>query len=94
MRHSTGRSSRRDDALAQEITVLHIASTIDEAHVFARHITHLRSYLGAYTDAFRQGDTVHLSRRLVHIQGPTAGGFGIGRTPWSATESYLANLAR
>ncbi|MFF1962479.1 hypothetical protein ACFVW5_02465 [Streptomyces sp. NPDC058232] len=59
--------------------MLHIASTIDEAHVFARHITHLRSYLGAYTDAFRQSDTVHLSRRLAHIQGPTAGGFGIGR---------------
>jgi predicted nucleotidyltransferase len=72
-----------------------IASTIDEPEVFARRITHLRSYLGAYTGAFRQGDTVHLSGRLVHIQdaaGP--GGFGIELTPWSATESYLANLAR
>ncbi|MFJ4611996.1 nucleotidyltransferase domain-containing protein [Streptomyces griseus] len=72
-----------------------IASTIDEAEVFARRITHLRSYLGAYTGAFRQGDTVHLSGRLVHIQGPVGiGGFGIELTPWSATESYLANLAR
>ncbi|MDQ0847488.1 hypothetical protein [Streptomyces sp. V1I6] len=72
-----------------------IASTIDEAEVFARRITHLRSYLGAYTGAFRKGDTVHLSGRLVHIQGPgQLGGFGIELTPWSATESYLANLAR
>ncbi|MFJ1634130.1 hypothetical protein ACIOHW_28800 [Streptomyces anulatus] len=72
-----------------------IASTIDEAEVFARRITHLRSYLGAYTGAFRQGDTVHLSGRLVYIQGPAGtGGFGIELTPWSATESYLANLAR
>ncbi|MFG2767795.1 nucleotidyltransferase domain-containing protein [Streptomyces rubiginosohelvolus] len=72
-----------------------IASTIDEPEVFARRITHLRSYLGAYTGAFREGDTVHLSGRLVHIQGPHGpGGFGIELTPWSATESYLANLAR
>ncbi|MER5969435.1 nucleotidyltransferase domain-containing protein [Streptomyces sp. NPDC002055] len=72
-----------------------IASTIDEPEVFARRITHLRSYLGAYTGAFREGDTVHISGRLVHIQGPKgAGGFGIELTPWSATESYLANLAR
>lgn len=34
-------------------------------------------------------------RALVHIQGPGhLGGFGIELTPWSATESYLANLAR
>ncbi|MFJ4962785.1 hypothetical protein ACIP6P_10120 [Streptomyces sp. NPDC088729] len=72
-----------------------LASTIDEAEVFARRITHLRSYLGAYTGAFRRDDTVHLAGRLVHIQGPTGTrGFGIELTPWSATESYLANLAR
>ncbi|NUK23687.1 hypothetical protein HRW08_13550 [Streptomyces lunaelactis] len=72
-----------------------IESTIDEADVFARRITHLRSYLGAYTGAFRQGDTVHLSGRLVHIQGPgRLDGFGIELTPWSATTSFLANLAR
>ncbi|MGW8955905.1 hypothetical protein [Streptomyces sp. NPDC055709] len=71
------------------------ASTIDEAEVFARRITHLRSYLGAYTGAFREGDTVYLSRRLVHIQSPgQPDGFGIELTPWSATESYLATLAR
>jgi predicted nucleotidyltransferase len=72
-----------------------IASTIDEAEVFARRITHLRSYLGAYTGAFREGDTVHLSGRLVHTQGHTGTrGFAIELTPWSAAESYLANLAR
>ncbi|MEW1761102.1 nucleotidyltransferase domain-containing protein [Streptomyces cyaneofuscatus] len=72
-----------------------LASTIDEAEVFARRITHLRSYLGAYTGAFREGDTVHLSGRLVHTLGRGGiGGFAIELTPWSATESYLANLAR
>ncbi|MFI5725313.1 nucleotidyltransferase domain-containing protein [Streptomyces cyaneofuscatus] len=72
-----------------------IASTIDEAEVFARRITHLRSYLGAYTGAFRAGDTVHLSGRLVHTQGRGGiRGFAIELTPWSATESYLASLAR
>ncbi|MDQ8705432.1 transposase family protein [Streptomyces sp. LHD-70] len=65
-----------------------IESTIDEAEVFARRITHLRSYLGAYTGAFREGDSVHLSGRLVHIQGPgQLGGFGIELTPWSAATS-------
>ncbi|MER5302145.1 hypothetical protein ABT039_22180 [Streptomyces lasiicapitis] len=72
-----------------------ISSTIDESAVFARRITQLRSYLGAYTGAFREGDTVYLSGRLVHVQGPDGrGGFGIELTPWSAAESYLANLAR
>ncbi|MDT0489913.1 hypothetical protein ACPEIF_16205 [Streptomyces sp. NPDC012600] len=71
------------------------ASTSDEAEVFARRITRLRSYLGAYTGAFREGDTVYLSGRLVHTQGPRGtGGFAIELTPWSATESYLASLAR
>ncbi|MEU9774557.1 hypothetical protein [Streptomyces sp. NPDC047968] len=71
-----------------------IASTIDEPAIFARRISHLRSYLGAYTGAFRTGDTVYLSGRLVHIQGPgNLDGFGIELTPWSATESFLANLA-
>lgn len=70
-----------------------IESTIDEATTFARRITQMRSYLGAYTGAFREGDVVYLSGRLVHLQGP--GGrstFGIELTPWSATESFLANL--
>ncbi|WP_437105195.1 hypothetical protein [Streptomyces sp. enrichment culture] len=70
-------------------------STVDEPSVFARRITHLRSYLGAYTGAFRTGDLVYLSGRLVHIQGPGAhNGFGIELTPWSAAESFLANLTR
>jgi predicted nucleotidyltransferase len=46
-------------------------STVDEPSVFARRITHLRSYLGAYTGAFRTGDVVYLSGRLVHIKDPT-----------------------
>jgi predicted nucleotidyltransferase len=71
-----------------------IGSTIDEAEAFARRITHLRSYLGAYTGAFREGDTVQLSGRLVHIQGPgLLDGFGIELTPWSAATSFLAFLA-
>jgi predicted nucleotidyltransferase len=71
-----------------------IASTIDEPAIFARRISHLRSYLGAYTGAFRTGDTVYLSGRLVHIQGPGShSGFGIELTPWTAAESFLANLA-
>ncbi|MFI9046153.1 hypothetical protein [Streptomyces sp. NPDC053427] len=48
-----------------------VGSTIDEADVFARRITQLRSYLGAYTGAFREGDVVYLSGRLVHIRGRT-----------------------
>ncbi|MEV7470896.1 hypothetical protein AB0O20_30980 [Streptomyces kronopolitis] len=72
-----------------------IGSTIDEAETFARRITQVRSYLGAYTGAFRTGDTVYLSGRLVHVHGPGAKStFGIELTPWSAAESFLANLAR
>lgn len=70
-----------------------IKSTVDEPGIFARRITHLRSYLGAYTGAFREGDTVYLSGKLVHMQGGDLSGFGIELTPWTATESYLANLA-
>jgi predicted nucleotidyltransferase len=70
-----------------------IESTVDEPHVFARRITQLRSYLGAYTGAFRTGDTVYLSGRLVHIQESGRSTFGIELTPWSAAESFLANLA-
>ncbi|WP_272263806.1 hypothetical protein [Streptomyces xanthophaeus] len=68
-------------------------STVDEPSVFARRITHLRSYLSAYTGAFRTGDVVYLSGRLVHTQGPDAhSGFDIELNPWSAAESFLANL--
>ncbi|MFD5878486.1 hypothetical protein [Streptomyces yangpuensis] len=70
-------------------------STIDEPEVFARRITHLRSYLGAYTGAFREGDQVYLSGALVHLQEPgRVDTFGIELTPWTAAESYLANLTR
>ncbi|MEU9706775.1 hypothetical protein [Streptomyces sp. NPDC047981] len=73
-------------------TVIH--STVDDPEVFARRITHMRSYLGAYTGAFRTGDTVYLSGRLVHTTDGPRSGFGIELTPWTAAESYLATLAR
>lgn len=65
-----------------------LSSTVDEPEVFARRITYLRSYLGA----FRSGDTVYLSGKLVHFQDGVHGGFGIELTPWSVSRSYLANL--
>ncbi|MEU5836334.1 nucleotidyltransferase domain-containing protein [Streptomyces diacarni] len=71
-------------------TVLH--STVDDASVFAERITRLRSYLGAYTGAFREGDTVHLSGRLIHLNQPGGDTFAIELTPWSVTEGFLANL--
>ncbi|AZS76145.1 hypothetical protein DDE74_39620 [Streptomyces lydicus] len=72
-----------------------IGSTIDEPTTFARRITQMRSYLGAYTGAFREGDVVYLSGRLVHLHGPGEHStFGIELTPWSAAESFLANLSR
>ncbi|MFF3525070.1 hypothetical protein ACFY2N_26760 [Streptomyces rubiginosohelvolus] len=42
------------------------------------------------------GEEFHgVSGRLVHIQGSDAhNGFGIELTPWSAAESFLANLTR
>ena len=70
-----------------------LSSTIDEPDSFARRITHMRSYLGAYTGAFRAGDTVHLSGKLVHTQDGARSGFGIELTPWNVGGSYVANLA-
>ncbi|WP_424888886.1 hypothetical protein [Streptomyces sp. XH2] len=50
--------------------------------VFTQRIIHLRSYRGACTGAFRQGATVHVTGRLVHIQAPgQRKGFGIELTP-------------
>jgi predicted nucleotidyltransferase len=69
-----------------------ISSTVDEPEAFARRITSMRSYLGAYTGTFREGDTVYLSGKLVHIQDGERSGFGIELTPWSVSKSYLANL--
>jgi uncharacterized protein len=69
-----------------------LSSTIDEPEAFARRITYLRSYLGAYTGAFRSGDIVHVSGKLVHLQDGDHSGFGIELTPWSVSSSYLASL--
>jgi uncharacterized protein len=70
-----------------------LSSTVDEPGAFARRITHVRSYLGAYTGAFRAGDTVYLSGKLVYMQDGEHSGFGIELTPWSVSKSYLASLA-
>lgn len=69
-----------------------LSATVDEPETFARRITYLRSYLGAYTGAFRTGDTVHLVGKLVYLHDGVHGGFGIELTPWSVSKSYLANL--
>jgi predicted nucleotidyltransferase len=71
-----------------------LRSTVDDPDTFADKITYLRSYLGAYTGAFRAGDNVHLAGKLVHIQDGDHGGFGIELTPWSVGGSYLANLTK
>jgi uncharacterized protein len=68
-----------------------LSATVDEPEAFAHRITYLRSYLGPYTGAFRQGDTVHVSSKLVHLQDGDHGAFGIELTPWSVSKSYLAN---
>ncbi|WP_030811687.1 nucleotidyltransferase domain-containing protein [Streptomyces sp. NRRL S-337] len=70
-----------------------LSSTVDEPASFAHRITHMRSYLGAYTGAFRSGDTVHLSGKLVHTQDGERSGFGIELTPWTVSNSYVASLA-
>ncbi|MGW2406042.1 nucleotidyltransferase domain-containing protein [Streptomyces sp. NPDC001739] len=70
-----------------------LSSTVDEPASFAHRITHMRSYLGAYTGAFRSGDTVHLSGKLVHTQDGKRSGFGIELTPWTVSNSYVASLA-
>ncbi|OLE20373.1 MAG: hypothetical protein AUG49_25205, partial [Catenulispora sp. 13_1_20CM_3_70_7] len=70
-----------------------LSATVDEPETFVDRITVLRSYLGAYTGAFREGDTVHVSGKLVHLQDGDAGTFGIELTPWNVGKSYLANLA-
>ncbi|MEV0375982.1 hypothetical protein AB0I10_40800 [Streptomyces sp. NPDC050636] len=59
-------------------------STIDEQGSFARRVTHLRNYL----DAYRQGDLVYPSGRLVHIKGPIRSPFGVELTLWPAAASF------
>ena len=70
-----------------------LSSTVDDPDTFARKITQMRSYLGAYTGAFRAGDAVYVSGKLVHIQDGDCSTFGIELTPWNVSTSYLANLA-
>jgi predicted nucleotidyltransferase len=69
-----------------------LSATVDEPETFVDRITCLRSYLGAYTGAFREGDTVHLTGKLVHLQNGDHSTFGIELTPWNVSKSCLANL--
>lgn len=71
--------------------ILH--STVDEPESFADRIVHLRSYLGAYTGAFRTGDSIHVMGRLVHLLHEGEDSFGVELTPWTASRSYLAGIA-
>ncbi|WP_026416361.1 hypothetical protein [Actinomadura oligospora] len=71
-----------------------IGSTVDDPETFAPRITHMRSYLGAYTGAFRDGDAVYLHGKLVHATGGPQEGFGVELTPWTAARSYLATLTQ
>lgn len=50
----------------------------------------MRSYLGA----FRAGDSVYITGKLVHIQDGDCGTFGIELTPWNVSTSYLASLTQ
>lgn len=74
-----------------EVTTI-LSATIDDSDRLARRITHLRSYLGAYTGAFRTGDTVHVAGKLVHLRDGDHTTFGIELTPWNVGTSYLASL--
>jgi uncharacterized protein len=71
-----------------------LSSTVDEPGTFVRRITQMRSYLGAYTGAFRAGDSVYITGKLVHIQDGDCGTFGIELTPWNVSTSYLASLTQ
>ena len=44
--------------------------------------------------AFRTGDTVYVTGKLVHVQDRDCSTFGIELTPWNVSASYLANLTR
>ncbi|MGX1885391.1 hypothetical protein [Streptomyces sp. NPDC055287] len=70
-----------------------LSSTLDEPGAFARRITRMRSYLGANTGAFRTGDTVHVSGKLVHLRTGDHDTFGVELTPWNVSKSYIASLA-
>lgn len=55
-------------------------------------LLYLRSYLGAYTGAFRSGDVVHVAGKLVHLLDGGKSAFGVELTPWSASRSCIADL--
>lgn len=74
-----------------EVNVI-LSSTVDEPEQFAPRIRYLRSYLGAYTSAFRTGDTIHAIGKLVHLQDGDHSTFDVELTPWNVSSSYLANL--
>lgn len=69
-----------------------LGATVDDPERIAGRITHVFSHLGAHTGAFRAGDRLYLSGRLVHFDRGGIGGFGISLTPWSVRGDYLANL--
>ena len=71
-----------------------LSATVDDPDAFVQRITQMRSYLGAYTGAFRTGDTVYVTGKLVHVQDGDYSTFGIELTPWNVSASYLANLTR
>ncbi|MBB5494040.1 hypothetical protein [Nocardiopsis metallicus] len=69
-----------------------LSATVDDPQTFASRVRYLRSYLGAYTGAFRSGDVVHVSGKLVHLLDGGKSSFGVELTPWSASRSYIADL--
>lgn len=69
-----------------------LEATVDDPGRLAPRITRVFSHLGAYTGAFRTGDRLYLSGRLVHFGHEHRSGFGISLTPWSIRGGYLANL--
>ncbi|MET9782344.1 hypothetical protein ABZY32_14840 [Nocardiopsis alba] len=68
-------------------------ATVDDPHSFADRVLYLRSYLGAYTGAFRSGDVVYVTGKLVHLHDDERNAFGVELTPWSVSRSYIADLS-
>lgn len=76
-----------------EIAVRNVLSaTVDEPDSISKRIRYMFSYLGAYTGAFRSGDLVHLTGKLVHVQNENNSDLGIELTPWSTSGSHSASL--
>ncbi|TQN32215.1 hypothetical protein FHX37_2165 [Haloactinospora alba] len=69
-----------------------LGSTVDDPAWLTARVTHIFSHLGAHTGAFRAGDRIHLSGRLVHFRNDNRSGFGISLTPWSVQGDYRATL--